>query len=659
MRIVHFTFATLLVLIVAGSASGQMGEKIADPTGKYLVWEDYKFEVNQYGDLGRDWPTPKLFWEQYAKLQQKARANTKQPNTLRSVLLVVPHIEATAVRTDGDHEVVIGTKKASMSPADIKSALDQWRQFEDMVYVFSGGNAWLRTDIKVVDEPLKVQTGENWNFWTGPQREFLDKYIPFDRGDYESYNAVFCSNNGLNADIHGGTLGAVCGVKGCGTSDTAWFGEGRWTNRTGYVFLHEWLNQQCSATSNMMPYPDNEALWNNYVLHKVGYREDTDLDDWPWITARRDVMRFVIRPGMWRRWSGIDPYESRPIDRWVVFGPTAAGRVRELTSAAAPDGRIVELPMEKYSQFNLADAKSSGQEKPAIREGTYYFRTYVKSPEKKEVRLWAAADERFQVWLNGVMIRDGWGWNYSEDDGRLFEKASYPTLEAGINTLVLLLPNTNDKVEFRVRFCDTDGSGRPPAGVVASPTLLKDETPVSLAVPAATDFRDPRFHKWTDVNDDPWLTLPRLDEAALRDLTGIASLEIVTKGTPRKDRDGNDYTPEQHLFMRVPKEAVASPWISSPAEDNAKLNNDFDYNWKSLAWLRVPGRSGPEKDILLLRFDAAEPLMHLLRTKGRPANESIVGWVLVEHKLAYVVLVNLDVDESPATALGLLSRQPQ
>ena len=63
--------------------------------------------------------------------------------------------------------------------------------------------------------------------------------------------------------------------------------------------------------------------------------------------------------------------------------------------------------------------------------------------------------------------------------------------------------------------------------------------------------------------------------------------------------------------------------------------------------------------MLFLRFDVAEPLMHLLNTKGRPAQKSIVGWLLVEHKLAYVVLVNLDADQAPETPLGLLTQQPQ
>ena len=152
--------------------------------------------------------------------------------------------------------------------------------------------------------------------------------------------------------------------------------------------------------------------------------------------------------------------------------------------------------------------------------------------------------------------------------------------------------------------------------------------------------------------------MPRLDRDALRDLTGIDTLEIVTDGRTIEDEKG-EYTPVQHLFLDVPENSVTSPWIAKPEEDNAKLNNDLDYNWKSMAWLRIPGRRGPEKDLLLLRFDVAEPLMHLLKTRGRPANESIVGWVLVEHKLAYVVLVNLDVDEAPEPPLGLLTKQPE
>ena len=119
------------------------------------------------------------------------------------------------------------------------------------------------------------------------------------------------------------------------------------------------------------------------------------------------------------------------------------------------------------------------------------------------------------------------------------------------------------------------------------------------------------------------------------------------------------YTPMQHLFFEVPKDAVSYPYIAEPSEGNAKLNNDFDLNWKSLAWLRVPDRRGAEKDVVFLRFDIAEPLMHLMRTRGRPGQDSLVGWVLFDYKLAYVLLVNLDVDTAPETLLGLLSRQPE
>ena len=653
---------TLGMLMVATMAGAQLAEKIENTSGKYLVWGDYKIEVNQYGGLGRNWPTPDLFWEQYAMLKEKAKANADlallgradPPNTLRAVLLVFPTTEATAVKKKGGEEVVVGTKTTLMTSAEVKWALEQWREFEEMIYVFSGGNAWLRTDIKVIDEPLKVRTNANWGFWAGQQRAFLDKYIPFERGDYQSYNSIY-NSKGLHAGPHGGTIGACGGIKGCGTSDNAFYGRGAWLDeRTGYIALHEWLNQQCSATSNMMPYPDKETLWNNYVLHKVGYRQDTEVNPWPWISMRRDTMMQIIRPGMWKRWTGIDPYRSLAIGRWVMFGPLEAGLARAISTTPALKGNLVEMKMDTYTHFNL-EGVSAG-EKPVITEGTYYFRTYVESDETKEVRLWAAADERFQVWLNGVMVRDGWGWNYSEDDGKLFEKVTYATLEAGVNTLVLVLPNTNDVIEFRVRFCTTDGSGEQPDGVTAFPTLDGRE-PLPLAEPVAYDFKNPKLFKWADINDDPWLSMPRLGETELRELTGIESLTIKTTGAPYTNKEGKTYDPPQHLFFDVPEDAVASPWIAAPAEDNAKLNNDFDWNWKSVAWLRVPGRKGPEKDILFLRFDVAEPLMHLLKTKGRPANESIVGWVLVEHKLAYVVLVNLD--GSPTRELEALSKQPE
>ena len=646
----------LFYALTTAPAQVPLAPPIENPAGQYLVWGDYRIEVNQHGDLGRNWPTPDLVWEQFALLRKKARANPQPPNTLTAVLLVLPQIDATAVKHENGKRVVVGHRLAEMTSTEVKWAIDQWRQFEEMVYVYSGGNAWLRTDVKVIPEPVPVETDEEWGFWPGQQRALLDKYIPFERGDYQSYNSIYCSKD-LRAGPHGGTMGAVGGIKGCGTSDNAYYGESCAPNRTGYVALHEWLNQQCSATSNMMPYPDGETLWNNYVLHKIGYREDVKLDDWPWLSLRRDTMMHIIRPGMWRRWTAIDPYVSTAIGKWVMFGPAGAGRARELTTAPDADGLLVEMPMGKYTQFNLAAARPTSEKTPKIGEATYYFRTYLAADEKKEVRLWAAADERFQLWLNGVMVRDGWGWNYSDDDGRLFEKVTYATLEGGVSTLLVVLPNTGPSVEFRVRLCDTDGTGRPPKGVTTFP-LRGEHKPVALAEPVVHDFKQPRVYTWADINAEPWTRLPRLGEAELRELTGIDRLKIRTSGAPRKNPEGEDYEPPQHLFLDVPKDAVASPWIAEPAEDNARINNDFDYNWKSLAWLRVPARTGPEKDLLLLRFDVAEPLLHLLKTKGRTAQESIVGWVLVEHKLAYVVLVNLDLDKAPETALGLLTKQP-
>lgn len=643
------------LLAASTIAVAQLAPPITNVTGQFLAWGDYRIEVNQYGDLGRNWPTPQLFWQGYELLRAKAKANPNPPNTLRTLLLIIPRVQATAVKRENGSEIVVGRKTTEMTSAEIKWNLEQWREFEDMVFVFSGGNAWLRTDIKIIDEPLPVKTDEKWEFWAGQQRALLDKYLPSERGDYQSYNCIY-NSRGLGANPHGGTIGAVAGIKGCGTSDNAFYGAGRYLDeRSGYVALHEWLNQQCSATSNLMPYPDGETLWNNYVIQHMGYREDTQLNPWPWISHRRDTMTQIIRPTMWRRWSAQDPYRSQPIGHWLLFTGHGPDSARVITTAPSGQGQLIERDLDRYGRISLTD--QPGTNAPEAPRGTLYFRTYLESEKDQEIRLWTGADERFQVWLNGVMIRDGWGWNYFEDDGALVEKATYPTLKRGINTLVLVLPNTDQKVEFRMRCCKTNGSGEQPEGLRAFPQLLPPQTPVALAQPVKHNFTHPIHHTWTEIKDDPWLKLPRLDEAALRELTGIASLTIRTDGTPWTAPDGTRYNPpSQHLFLEVPAAAVESPWIAAPRENDGALNNDLDFNWKSMAWLRLKDRA---KDLVLVRFDIAEPLLHLLKTRGRPAHESLVGWVLVKHKIAYAALVDLDLNQVPKTSLDLLTQSPK
>jgi len=668
MRETCVVVAGMLAFLAAGDAAaapprGRPGPRIENPTGGYIIWQDYKIEVNQYGGLGRDWPHETV-WAQYELLKKRAEANPVPPNVIRAILLVCPKTEATAYRKENGKEVEVGKKTTAMTSAEVKWALEQWRQWEEMVYVYSGGNAWQRTDIKVIDEPLKVHADENFGFWSGPKTELLDKYLPFERGDYDSYNSIY-NGKDLRPGPWGGTYGADIGPRGCGSSDNTWLSRGDDLDaRHGFVFWHEWLNQMCWATSHIMPYPD--GLWNLYVFHTNGVRDDPD-NAWPWITSHRDVMRFQIRPAMWRRWTVTDPYVSLPIDSWTVYGPLEAGRARELSGQSAINGHQMHMKLGRYDQFDLSKATvvasdAEGADGPTVGSGVYYFRTHVASLTRQDVRLWAGADEHFELWLNGVKVRDGWGTLRSQDRGRLLEKVTYTTLEAGVNTLVCVVPNLDaesaDLVEFRVRVCKTDGSGELPDGVQCAPAGVGGEL-VPLKALVVHDFKHPTFHKWADVGDDPWLLMPRVDEAALRDLTGIETLTIKTDGPVREGEGGNEYIPCQHLWLRVPQEAVSSPWIAEPAESNSQLNNDLDYNWESVGWLRVPGRSDPEKDLLLLRHDVAEPVMHLLKTKGRPGNESIVGWLLQDNKLAYVVLVNLDVEEAPATELGLLNSQPQ
>jgi hypothetical protein len=644
-----------LAVVLAGS-SAWTAAPIKNPTGRYLVWNDYKIEINQYGGLGRDWPAD-LVWQQYALLKAKADAEGAErgraPSEIKAVLLVCPTTEATAYRKQDDgSQVQVDTKTTSMTPEEVASALEQWRQFEEMVYVYSEGRAALRTDEKVIDEPLRVKTDENWGFWSGPKRALLDKNMPFERGDYDSYNSIYNSKE-LAAKPWGGTLGADRGPKGCTSSDVAWMGRGAGVDALhGFMCWHGWLNQMCWAASNVMPYP--EDLWSTSAFEETGYRKDP-VNAWPWMTHHRDIMRFVIRPRMWARWTVTDPYVSPPIDTWEMLGPDEPGKGRDV-SASKTHGPIVTMALGAYDRFDLGKAEPADKAgtgvKPEVAPGTYYFRTYVSSKQRQEVRIWAGADERFELWLNGVMVREGTGALRSTDDGQLIEKVAYATLEPGSNTLVLVLPNLDEHwktVAFRVRVCKPDGSGELPDEVVY-PLPDAPRRVVRLAKPVEHSFVKPKLYTWADVGDDPWLKLPRLDEAALRQISGLATLRIETKGVPYKvpravPRRGRqlyrEVTPTQHIFLDVPNDAVASPWVGHPTENTEAFNNDLDFNWESIAWVRNLRRRSPGRDVVLVRFDVAEPVLHLLKTDGRPANECLVGYIVADHKIAYVALVDL------------------
>lgn len=637
---------TVLFISFAGFA---VGPEIENPTHRYVVWGDYRIEVNQYGGLGRDWPHP-VVWEQYELLKMRAAEEEIEPNTIGAILLVCPTTEAAAHEKDEDgNETEIGRKTTSMSSAEVKWALEQWREFAEMVYVYSRGEAWLRTDVKVIDAPLQVHANKDYGFWPGPQHDLLDRYVPFDRGDYDSYNSIYNSKD-LRAGPWGGTYGADLGPKGCGSSDNAWLSRGPKTDeRHGFVFWHEWLNQMCWATANVMPYP--EGLWSLYVFDRNGYRPDP-INAWPWITSHRDMMRFAIRPGMWDRWSVIDPYISEPIGDWIRFGPVAEDTdIRAFLIPSASGGETERREIDAHGQFRLPTAVAEGEPPPG--SGVYVFRTYAVSDRAQEVRLWAGADERFQLWLNGVMIRDGTGTLKCSDGETLVEKVTYTELKAGANTLALVLPNTDDQVRFRVRVCRAEGSGRLPEGIAVAAVPLDGAIPLPLEEEAAEDFAAPTLYRWADVGDDPWLLLPRLDEDALRALTGIMELSLHTEGKVVTTDEGKERVPRQHLLLDVPEGSVESPWSGGTTEDAVSLDNDLDYNWESVAWLRLRDRPGPGNDVVLLRFDVAEPLMHLLPTQRRPAHESIVGYLLEDSKLAYVLLCDLDIGEAPAKEIDL------
>jgi len=151
-----------------------------------------------------------------------------------------------------------------------------------------------------------------------------------------------------------------------------------------------------------------------------------------------------------------------------------ADMVRKFCSAPEKEGKHLEADIAPYDNSTSAKCSSCGLR---AKTGTYYLRTYVKSPKEQEVQILAGGDEDFEVWLNGNKIRDGYGWKYSQDDRKLFEKVTYTRLKAGINTLMYVL-RTRSRHRHALRFGKADGFGEQPEGVECVAKLGEGEQPL-------------------------------------------------------------------------------------------------------------------------------------------------------------------------------------
>jgi hypothetical protein len=132
--------------------------------------------------------------------------------------------------------------------------------------------------------------------------------------------------------------------------------------------------------------------------------------------------------------------------------------------------------------------------------------------------------------------------------------------------------------------------------------------------------------------------LPQLTDRDLRSITRLPDLEVRL----RQPAPNSHVVWSLHTSREVESPyAAGDPLGASPALDNVlslgrlprpgpigdPVAAFFESPLESMAWVRSPRAERDRRDLVLLRVDVAPWLLPRLRVVGRPASESVVGYL--------------------------------
>jgi hypothetical protein len=193
-----------------------------------------------------------------------------------------------------------------------------------------------------------------------------------------------------------------------------------------------------------------------------------------------------------------------------------------------------------------------------------------------------------------------------------------------------------------------------------------DAPPVNAHVKPGT------FFSWDAVKEDWMARLPTLNEEDLRRITGLPDLTIeIAQPSPNAH-----VLWRLHTTLKLPSKTYASELPQAPVQldnvliigrrDKPSKQNDPYGGYASaplegMALLRLPYENLKQKDLLILRMDIADAVLPLIKTRGRPAKDCILGFINrqdpAEKQQLNVLVLLIDLgDHLPADELDLIKR---
>lgn len=533
-----------------------------------------------------------------------------------------------------------------LTATDLAAIQRDWRHVEQQVYGASGGAWKLRTHYyfsRENDPAWVMQAG--WIFLPP------DSYADY-TGQYQY--TIGTSNFGWS---HAG--GVDCGTAGSGGADIGalrswevfiheWNHEFDWVNvfsevAAGYPVTHDSdgcgkqpiVNMGCGHRSSMRYYLNRaqyqrhrasdrvnpEAFiknWSTTIGHTapeflagtteeieqwlVGSRFITadELEAWrrDWQNARKEAEQRAANPPL----VASEPPRQDPPDwvgymkqRWEaipIMDELSLPQEQEFVSGA-PVRTTIDIPPSSVTP-NFIDANLV---LPPDDKMVGAFRTYLYSPSDQDVRLWVGYNDCAKVWLNGREILHG---NYFAqakwaDENRPYMLAAAGQLKEGWNCVAFKLERRGGKCGFSLHVTDYDNNA---ITGLRSLAALPDGATVAQYTPPPAG----QFYRWSAVQDDYLELLPRLTDADLAALTGIAGLSC----------DAHEF----HLVLPEGTSPVAgSRYTADPDPLNRTLDNFLNWDFEAAAALRYE-KDGKPRDLLLIRPEYFTEYLTLLKEQG-------------------------------------------
>lgn len=201
-----------------------------------------------------------------------------------------------------------------MSAKEVETCRQAFRDFTDLVFVYTGGALRVEATEVVLEEPATTLSGPgNGKYWLSARDALRGREHLIPRGGLDSLGVYYKMPPGVRPALHGGAVGRDHGIRGTAYW-TLWIHD--WHQPAGpfrptaIASLHEWLHNVSFFAHRVM---GETAVPDCHAGEEYGYW-DTDGGYPQWMAWNRDLMLRLIPREFWYRLESRGPL--LPSDRW-------------------------------------------------------------------------------------------------------------------------------------------------------------------------------------------------------------------------------------------------------------------------------------------------------------------------------------------------------